>query len=87
MGLNSEIPFLACASVEVKWLTEVNIIQDCCVNTQPEGVNSSKSGDNLAEEASSCSADALWSCLPAGILWVSVFQIRPPKFNLNSYLW
>lgn len=86
MGLNSEILFLACASVEEKWLTEVNIIQDCCVSTQPGGVNSSKSGGNLAEEASR-NADALWSCLPPGILWLSVFQIRPPKFNLNSYLW
>lgn len=29
-------------------------MQDCCVNTQPEDVNSSKSDGHLLEEASSC---------------------------------
>lgn len=81
-----EFPLLACASVEVKWWTAVKIIQDYCVNTQPEDVNSSRSDGNFIQEASSCNTGALWSCLPPGILWLFVFQPRPPKFNLNSYL-
>lgn len=43
-------------------------MQDCCVNTQPEDVNSSKSDGHLVEEASSCNTGALWSCLPPGVL-------------------
>lgn len=33
-------PLLACASVEVERWTAVRIVQDYCVNTQPEDVNS-----------------------------------------------